>query len=55
MKLAKGKVSFLVKLAASAASGWAETRHLKPDFRNSIIRNEQLPVTNSREFHLPTW
>jgi hypothetical protein len=25
MKLTKGKVSFSIKLAASAASGWAET------------------------------
>jgi hypothetical protein len=29
-----------------------ETRHLKPDLLIPTIRNDQLPVTNSRELHL---
>jgi hypothetical protein len=27
----KAKVSFPIKLADSSASGWADTRHLKPE------------------------
>jgi hypothetical protein len=36
-KLAKAKVYFPIRLAASQASGWAETCHLKPQFYDNIL------------------
>jgi hypothetical protein len=33
----RSSVSFSIKLAASAASGWADTRHLKPDVTKVIF------------------
>jgi hypothetical protein len=47
MKLRQnGTVSFTIKLAAVQTSDW-----LTPDLRISILKNEQLQVTKSRELH----
>jgi hypothetical protein len=40
MKLAKGKVSFLIKLAAFQASGRVDTWHLKPCVPENMLSDK---------------